>query len=957
MTYRGVTPDRIVIGTKGATTRQIKAVIMHEYAHKSAQHGIDPILLDLQKTNERLAEEVWTTKIAIDEGKKFGLSESDIFEVTRDERVREEYAKHYGKEAQQAKPTPAVEPEPAAPPDLTGMGAAIPSEFLPPTRSLTGLKHAAIDAQRAERGLAPVAAAIRKSDPVVLAEALDRMDRDPTWADTLLDSLEKDPRAPRPEEHIAMLLRATDIRNEWHKANRDAAQAYDDGRLQDLDAARARASYWSDRAAQIERVAGKQTVAGVGGAGTEAGRALRIRRLMMREDFTLETLELQKRADNDWRGLTDAERADLRRRAKEHKDVEDALRDRITKAKKEGVDSGLLAVIKRLIADATGKRRRPPVDPAKITRGIADAWAEGDTHGVGNLFQQLARRFIEEGTRDRDVLINQLYGALKDDLPGLTRDRTAEIFSGYGDFRPLTTDEVSVIKRQLRGQVQQILKIKDMLEKRPPLKTGIERRVKDPEERRLEKLVNLLRREFEIPITDSRTQLKSSLDMLKTRLERKIEFFETGLREGNFELARKLPPVRLDAEATRLQTRLDEVRKDWARARFEDRRAQWSRMKRGFYNSRELTGIVRAWMTSGDLSFALRQGKLVLVAHPDIWAKSFPNAIKAIRSEAVRAAMDAEVKAHPHYAIARESGVAFSERGVPLDAMDEMFASELVGKLPIISHSERAYSTFLNKMRMDLFSNLYTRLTYRGIPEPKELQVIAEYVNAVTGRGRLPGEKFDRAAGALATVFFSPRYLASRIQVMLGTVGYTALRGTKATRMLLLAEYGRMAVGLSIYYATLLAAAKLYKRDDVEVSLDRTSADYGKVRMGNTRIDPWTGFQQLMTYEGRLEKGEKTPVGYGYTRTITPAQATWDFTRNKFHPIPNAIFDALPLLQGKPARHTDGEVVTPASMLQHYLVPMSWQDVLAVMRDQGVPAGTAMQTLSILGEGVQTHER
>src|SRR5690606_16214547 len=51
-----------------------------------------------------------------------------------------------------------------------------------------------------------------------------------------------------------------------------------------------------------------------------------------------------------------------------------------------------------------------------------------------------------------------------------------------------------------------------------------------------------------------------------------------------------------------------------------------------------------------------------------------------------------------------------------------------------------------------------------------------------------------------------------------------------------------------------------------EVSLDPTNSDFGKIRIGNVRIDPYGGFQQYAAFASRLLSGRTTSPVTGISR-------------------------------------------------------------------------------------------
>jgi hypothetical protein len=87
--------------------------------------------------------------------------------------------------------------------------------------------------------------------------------------------------------------------------------------------------------------------------------------------------------------------------------------------------------------------------------------------------------------------------------------------------------------------------------------------------------------------------------------------------------------------------------------------------------------------------------------------------------------------------------------------------ADLAEKIPGVRASNRAYVVYLNRLRADMFDAMSATLARNGEPTMAEYKAIAQYINVATGRGSF-GKKFDKATDALAAVFFSPRYVASR---------------------------------------------------------------------------------------------------------------------------------------------------------------------------------------------------
>ena len=179
---------------------------------------------------------------------------------------------------------------------------------------------------------------------------------------------------------------------------------------------------------------------------------------------------------------------------------------------------------------------------------IGKRMAENKLDSITGSIQQLARLMVEDGVSDRNELIDRIHEFLQQLDPEITRREAMDAISGYGKFKQLTKDQVSVELRDLKGQMQQVAKLEDMQAGEPPKKTGLERRIPSKEESRLIKAVNEAKRKFQIPITDPNTQLKSALDTLKTRMQTRIDELNEKLANQDFSARPAREAIKLDAK-------------------------------------------------------------------------------------------------------------------------------------------------------------------------------------------------------------------------------------------------------------------------------------------------------------------------------------------------------------------------------------------------------------------------
>lgn len=283
----------------------------------------------------------------------------------------------------------------------------------------------------------------------------------------------------------------------------------------------------------------------------------------------------------------------------------------------------------------------------------------------------------------------------------------------------------------------------------------------------------------------------------------------------------------------------------------------------------DVANLPRTIMASMDTSAPLRQG-LGLIHKTAFW-KALPTMFKSFGSQEV---YDGAMNAIAEKPLFRQTVGAngkiqpsFAERaGLKLTNMvnnrEEALMSSLLDKVPGFSGSERAYTIFLNKLRADTFEQMtkdYGVFAKEQQPNMAVAKQIAEFVNNASGRGSLTATvpftgrqlSLERSANALSTVLFSPRLIASRLQMM-GRGGRALFdpevymsRSPNIRR-----EYLKSLMAIAATTGTFVGLMKGLGGATVES--DPASADFGKVKMGNTRIDPYGGFQQYIVLAQRL---------------------------------------------------------------------------------------------------------
>jgi hypothetical protein len=378
----------------------------------------------------------------------------------------------------------------------------------------------------------------------------------------------------------------------------------------------------------------------------------------------------------------------------------------------------------------------------------------------------------------------------------------------------------------------------------------------------------------------------------------------------------------------------------------------------------EAFNLPRGLMASMDFSAPLRQG-IGLIHKKDFW-KAMPEMFKAWASEEGFNASQKAISERPLFkprvdakgkvyaSFAEDAGLKLTDL-TDLTKREEAIMSTWAEKVPGVRRSNRAYTSFLNNLRASTFESLVRDSKVFGIDAKANLPLareLAKFVNTASGRGSLG--KLESSAVALNSVLFSPRLIASRVQMLNPQYYITAnpVVRKEALKSLLaiaavgntLTQLGRMAGG--------------------EVSGDPNSSDFGKLKIGNTRLDPYGGFQQYVVAASRLLSGGVTSSNTGEQFDLFNPQRPFDpthmdvierFGRGKLHPVMGFAYSLLKGQRDMTGKPLDVTSTNPMeNSVTQLFIPLLIQDVfeLAENDPQLIPA---LIPLAGFGMGVQSY--
>jgi len=364
----------------------------------------------------------------------------------------------------------------------------------------------------------------------------------------------------------------------------------------------------------------------------------------------------------------------------------------------------------------------------------------------------------------------------------------------------------------------------------------------------------------------------------------------------------------------------------------------------------QLANIPRAIMASFDLSFGLRQGAFLAARHPILFSKAFMKQFSLFGSEKAFKALMESIAKDPLFGLAQKGKLSLTELGSLMSKREESAMSPWAEKIPGIGlgvrASARAYTGMANKFRFDIFKSMVKHAERLGRNPSKEMKLLTDItslINCGTGRGSLGG--LERAAVSLNAFFFSPRLMASRL-TLLNPVYYVKL-DPFVRKEALKSLFSFVGAGLTMIGIAKMAGAK--------VGGDPRSADFGKIKIGNTRIDFWAGFMQYIVPATRLVTGQAVSsttgkvmtLGEGY-RPLTRYEIVQRAIEYKQAPIFSFVTELLKgqTFAGKP-------ISLPREVGKRF-IPMAIQDIYDIMVED--PNLLPVSLLGIFGVGLQTYK-
>jgi hypothetical protein len=459
---------------------------------------------------------------------------------------------------------------------------------------------------------------------------------------------------------------------------------------------------------------------------------------------------------------------------------------------------------------------------------------------------------------------------------------------------------------------------------------------------------------------------KKRIELAKKRVQKSINDLKTKLENKDFSKTKRKP---LPFEEELNKARIDRLKakEEFDVAMYKAELDNRTKKQKVFDLFLDILNLPKALKATIDLSAPLRQGATLLATHPTIWKDAFVDMHKMAKNENVYNERLSNIKNADDFLLMMESGLSITDTDAKLKAKEELFMTDLPKKIPVFKFfhgaSERAYSGFLNDLRVGVFRDGVRQLQNAGITyedDPGAYKSLAKMVNNATGRGRSV-TKDEGWNKILNTLFFSPKMIMSRFGMIADMFSNNDIVRKMAIKNM---------AGFVAYYGTLTALSSLavsrYSDDDddkdaLKNSFNPLHTDFMKMRKGHTTYDLTAGFSQIFRTMARVMSGKRINSqnkeynldGSGYQRENRLSEIG-RFLSNKFSPSARVIISTL--LNKHPTDYYGKlEDATIKDYLEALLIPMSLEQAYELYTNDEIKASEAflMTLLATYGVGVQ----
>ena len=372
-----------------------------------------------------------------------------------------------------------------------------------------------------------------------------------------------------------------------------------------------------------------------------------------------------------------------------------------------------------------------------------------------------------------------------------------------------------------------------------------------------------------------------------------------------------------------------------------------------------LVNFPTTMLASSEVSMIGRQGLTTLFRWPKQWLKAFGSSYSSYFSSENADFAQNEMLTRKGAEFGEEMGLFMSEMDAGLNKREERFQSSWAKQIPymgaFVRASERAAVVGMNRLRTQIWDHVVNQWEGMNYPE-SEYRRLARIINMSTGRGNITNKTIQGALPILNASFFSPRYVASRFE-MIGSGVYSLVDvvtgNARPSSKIMASQMVNFVIAGGIAMAMAIALGATVEKDP-------HSSDFGKVKLGRSRFDVWGGFQQIIRTAVQLGSGRGKAVSSGEMFTKSRLETFGRFIQSKLAPTPQLAVELLSkktfLGENLPEFKNKAELME--WIIYQKLAPLVAQDTIDAFRYSESKAATALALpLAFHGIGVQTFDK
>ena len=173
--------------------------------------------------------------------------------------------------------------------------------------------------------------------------------------------------------------------------------------------------------------------------------------------------------------------------------------------------------------------------------------------------EKIIRDYVEQGIADINDLSKKILDDIKEEYPEVTERQVRDAITRYGKTVNPSQDEIDAQIRKMKRIGKLVSGLEDAYSGKRPLRSGLQRDILTPEERKMQRELKELLRDIPMDESDLQKTWKTALDAIKTRLTNQITDLENQIANREKRKPEKTP-IEYDQEAKDLRAKVESLK-------------------------------------------------------------------------------------------------------------------------------------------------------------------------------------------------------------------------------------------------------------------------------------------------------------------------------------------------------------------------------------------------------------